>query len=89
MGLPGMTMRAIAILFGLTLAALASADVARAQIAVGGSSFFIPSFRIQCAGASELCAWKRIPGSSRFEGFEPIRRVRPEPPTQKPSTRPF
>jgi hypothetical protein len=89
MGLPGMTMRAIAILFGLMLAALASADVAHAQIAVGGSSLFIPSFRIQCAGASELCAWKRIPGSRRFEGFEPMRPMRDSRPPQKPSTRPF
>ena len=57
----------------LVSAAPLAAGPALAQSQSGsGFNTFAP---IQCAGASELCAWKRIPGSRPWHGFEsrPIR----------------
>ena len=52
---------------GLLLAAPLGAEPALAQ---SFEDRFTPFSRIRCAGASELCAWKRIPDAGGFEGFE-------------------
>lgn len=41
-----------------------------------GLNSFAP---IQCAGASALCGWKRIPGAGGWQGFESRPRVRRRP----------
>jgi len=35
--------------------------------------------RIRCAGASELCAWKRVPDVNGYSGFEATRPQRQRP----------
>ena len=55
---------------GLLLAApLGTAPALAEQRSANRTSPFF-GFGIQCAGASDLCAWKRIPGAGGFEGFE-------------------
>jgi hypothetical protein len=47
----------------------------------GGFNTFAP---IQCAGASDLCAWKRKPGAGGWQGFE----SRPIRPMKRPKVPP-
>jgi hypothetical protein len=70
----GRTAQHLAIL--LLSAAPVATRPALAQSQPGrGLDTFTP---IQCAGASDLCAWKRIPDAGAWQGFEarPTRRIR-------------
>ena len=53
----------------LVSAASIGAEPAMAQSQPGSGFTFAP---IRCAGASALCAWKRIPGSGGWQGFEAL-----------------
>jgi hypothetical protein len=59
-----MAMRTIAIHISLMLAALAATDPALAQAKSDRWPLYPGFGRIRCAAASDLCAWKRIPGAS-------------------------
>jgi hypothetical protein len=77
-------MRAIALHIGLIVAALTAADTAFAQ-SRPDRSWYPGLSRIRCAAASDLCGWKRIPGTSSWRrGYRhaPRRPRTPEPSPQ-------
>jgi len=77
-------MRKRAISLGLMLAALGVPGTAFAE-SKSDRWPADPGFgRIRCAAASDLCAWKRIPGDRGFEGFESFE----TPPSRSRRSRP-